>query len=71
MLCHSYQLISNTEFNISFLLRNVMSITFYPKETLLKDTVTADVHVYITRGLMFSLLKEIKLINMQYLLDFT
>lgn len=59
----------STNFKISFLLRNVMSIIFYTKGTL-KDTVTTDVHVYITRGQMFSFLKEIKLINMQYLLDF-
>lgn len=47
-----------------------MSIIFDTKETLLKDTVTADVQVYITKGQMFSFLKEIKLINMQYSLDF-
>ena len=47
-----------------------MSIIFDTKETLLKDTVTADVQVYITRGQMFSFLKEIKLINMQCSLDF-
>ena len=33
---------------------------FYTKETL-KDTVTADVQVHMTRGQMFSFFKEIQL----------
>ena len=39
----------------------------YTKETL-KDTVTADVQVHMTRGQMFSFFKEIQLKEMQCLL---